>query len=337
MRDCWSGNTDRPGGLCAKTHEAPLNPWIGTVIGKFANLFAAGALISLLAYASAFTVHERRQAVVTRFGEIIRIETESGLYFKLPFPYAGADRLVMLEDRLLSLKLAGLRVQVSSGKFYRIDAFLAFRIGDPRKLMEAAGGDTELAVTRMQTRLDAVLRQIYGQKPFEEALSVKRNEMMRDARKSLETGATELGFTIEEVRIIRTDLANAVVPQAYDRMKAERLAIAEGIRASGTEAARRVRAKAERDAVEILAAASRDAEILKGEGEARSTQIFAARHEIDPEFYQFYRSMDAYRLAMTGDNTNFVLPLANDFLKYLSDSGEMGKDEAVKLAPLERP
>ncbi len=222
-----------------------------------------------LAYSATFIVNERQQAIVLRFGQIVAVKTEPGIYFKLPFGFLDADTVQLIDDRLLRFDLDDIRVQVSGGKFYDVDAFLVYRITDARKFRETVSGSTLLAEQRLRTRLDAALRGVYGQRGFEAALSEERGDMMREVANQMRSDATSLGLTIEDVRIRRTDLTAEVSQQTYDRMKAERLAEAERLRARGREAAQRIRAIADRQVVETIAEARKESEILRGEGEAQ--------------------------------------------------------------------
>jgi membrane protease subunit HflC len=277
------------------------------------------AAVAIAIYSSIFVVNEREQAIVLRFGEIIRVEEEPGLYFKAPLAFAGLDTVQIVEDRLLRFDLDDIRVQVSGGKFYEVDAFLTYRVEDPRRFREQVSGSLQLAEQRLRTRLDAALRRVYGLRGFEAALSEKRQEMMFEVRDQISPDAKSLGLQIDDVRIRRTDLTAEVSDQTYARMNAERLAEAERLRARGQEAARRIRARADREVVEIKAAAQRDAEVLRGEGEGERNAIFADAFGRDPEFFEFYRSMSAYSQALNDSGTTMVLSPNSDFFRYFQD------------------
>jgi len=281
-------------------------PLIGIVI----------AVIVFLVYSSLFVVNERQQAIILRFGEIVDVKTEPGIYFKAPFAFFEADNVQIIEDRILRFDLDDIRVQVSGGKFYEVDAFVAYRISDPRRFRSAVSGQVQLAEQRLRTRLDAALRRVYGLRGFEAALSEERTSMMREVRDQLRPDATSLGLEIQDVRIRRTDLTAEVSQQTFERMKAERLAEAERLRARGREAAQRIRARADREVVETVAAARKESEILRGEGEGERNAIFAAAFQRDPEFFEFYRSMNAYIQALGPDDTTMVLSPDSDFLRY---------------------
>lgn len=283
-------------------------------------ILAGVAIIALLVYNSLFVVNEREQAIVVRFGEIQDVKTEPGLYFKLPFGFIEADNVQIIEDRKLRFDLDDIRVQVSGGKFYEVDAFVVYRIADAKTFRSTVGGDVTLAEARLRTRLDSALRGVYGLRGFEAALSDERLSMMREVRDQLIPDAVSLGLEIEDVRIRRTDLTREVSDQTFERMKAERLAEAELIRARGREAAQRIRAVADRQVVEIVADAQRESEILRGEGEAERNSIFADAFTRDPEFFEFYRSMAAYTQALQSSGTTMVLSPDSDFFRYFQQS-----------------
>ena len=282
----------------------------------FLVLLALGAYVL---FNSLFILNERQQAIVLRFGEIQRVETEPGLYFKAPLSFAGLDTVQIIEDRLLRFDLDDMRVQVSDGKFYEVDAFLTYRISDARRFRSQVSGSLQLAEQRLRTRFDSALRGVYSLRGFESALSEERLEMMREVRNQLRPDATSLGLTIEDVRIRRTDLTAEVSDQTFARMNAERLAVAERLRARGQEAARRIKARADRQVIEIKAEAQRDAEILRGEGEGERNGIFAEAFGRDPEFFEFYRSMSAYSAALNESGTTMVLSPDSDFFRYFQN------------------
>ncbi len=282
-------------------------------------ILVALALGLYVLFNSLFVLNERQQAIILRFGEIQSVKTEPGLYFKAPLTFAGLDSVQIIEDRLLRYDLDDMRVQVSDGKFYEVDAFLTYRISDARRFRSQVSGSLELAEQRLRTRFDSALRGVYSLRGFESALSEERLEMMREVRNQLRPDATSLGLTIEDVRIRRTDLTAEVSDQTFARMNAERLAVAERLRARGQEAARRIKARADRQVIEIKAEAQRDAEILRGEGEGERNGIFADAFGRDAEFFEFYRSMSAYSEALKETGTTMVLSPDSVFFRYFQD------------------
>ncbi|HHY49939.1 MAG TPA: protease modulator HflC [Alphaproteobacteria bacterium] len=280
---------------------------------------------------SIYVVNEREQAIVMRFGQITDVKTDPGIYFKIPTNVV--DSVQIIEDRLLRYDIANMTLQVSGGKFYEVDAFLTYRISNPRLFRERALGDLSVAESRIATRFDAALRQVYGLREFNAALSEERPEMMREARDLIRPDMSDLGIEVVDVRILRTDLTEQVSAQTYDRMKAERLAEAALLRARGQEAAQSLRAVADRQAVEIIAAARRDAEVLRGQGDAERSQIYADAYNRDPEFFQFYRSMQSYRTALGASGTTMVLTPESEFFSYFGRAGQDNAGAAPPAAP----
>jgi len=296
---------------------------------RFPAIAVAGIVILFLIYSSIFVVNARQQAIVLRFGEIVEVKSEPGIYFKMPFSFFDADNVQMIENRVLRFDLDNIRVQVSGGKFYEVDAFIAYRISNPRVFRSAVSGSVELAEQRLRTRLDAALRRVYGLRGFEAALSEERAEMMREVRDQMRPDATSLGLEIVDVRIRRTDLTQEVSQQTFERMKAERLAEAERLRARGNEAAQRIRARADREVVEIVAEAQREGEILRGEGDAERNSIFAGAYLRDPQFFDFYRSMSAYGTALNGEGTTMVLSPESEFFRFFRDPNQSAPASAA--------
>ena len=272
-----------------------------------------------LLISSIYVVDQRQQAVVMRFGQITDVRTEPGLYFKLPTSLV--DTVQVVEKRLLRYDIANVTLQVKGGKFYEVDAFLTYQIADPRKFRERALGNLQLVESRIDTRFDAALRQVYGLREFSAALSAERTEMMKETLDLIHPDMEELGIDVRDVRILRTDLTQQVSSQTFDRMKAERLAEAALLRAGGQQAAQSLRAIADRQSIEIKAAATKDSEILRGQGEAARSQVFAQAYNVDPEFFKFYRSLQAYRTSLASSGTTMVLSPESEFFKFFEDSG----------------
>ncbi len=283
-------------------------------------------------FSSIYIVNEREQAIVMRFGQITDIRTEPGLYFKIPTDIV--DTVQIIENRLLRYDIANMTVQVSGNAFYQVDAFLTYRISDPRLFRERALGQLSVAEDRIGTRFDSALRQVYGLREFNAALSEQRPQMMREARDLIRPDMAELGIEVVDVRILRTDLDQDVSATTFERMRAERLAEAALLRARGQEQAQSLRAIADRQAVEIVAAATRDAEIIRGTGDAERNRLFAAAYGQDEEFFEFFRSMQSYRTALTGTGTTMVLSPDSEFFRYFGSNGEIPAANPNLAAPL---
>lgn len=278
------------------------------------------AVAAFVAYSSFFILDERQKALVIQFGQIQRTVDNAGLHFKLPI----VEDVIFIEDRLLFFESLDKSVQVIDGRRYSVDAIIMLRIINPQKFRETANASLNQVRDRLETRLDAALRQTYGKRTFASALSKDRAAMMREIRDSVRGEALSLGIEIVDVRIRRTDLMQDVLKDTYDRMNAERFAEAAQLRAIGDAARRRIRAEAEREAVEMVSVARKESEIIRGKGEAKRNAVFADAFQRDPEFFAFYRSMQAYPKSLQGDGTTLVLTPDSDFFRYLKDpSGKL--------------
>lgn len=281
-----------------------------TPIKSFALVILAA--IAFLAYSSLFVVDQRERALVVRLGEIQRVIDQPGLYVKMPF----VEDLVKVEARTWFFESVDKSVQVVDGRRYLVDAITLMRVVDPRKFRETVGASETLARDRIETRLDAALRQVYGRLSFDAALSRNRAQMMTEIRDQVRPEALSLGIELVDVRIRRTDLMPDVLNDTYARMNAERFAEAAELRAVGQAQATRIRAEADREAVELIAKSRRESEIVRGEGEANRNQVFAEAFERDPDFFAFYRSMQAYAKSLTSSDTTLVLRPDSEFFRY---------------------
>lgn len=272
----------------------------------------AAAAVAAIAYMSAFVVDERERALVVRFGEIQRIIDLPGLYFKMPI----AEEVVTVEDRIVIWEGLDKNVQVVDGRRYQVDAVTIARISDSQKFRQTVGADLSRARMRIETRLDAALRQTYGRRTFEAALSRDRDVMMKEIRDQVRNEALVLGIEIVDVRIRRTDLMPDVLEDTYNRMSSERKAEAADLRSKGEATKTRMIAEADRTYTEKLAQARKQSEIVRGEGDAARNKVFAQAFQQDPEFFGFYRSMQAYAKSLSTEGTTMVLNPDSEFFKY---------------------
>ena len=280
------------------------------------------AVLALIVWSSTFIVDVRKKALVLRFGEINRIVEKPGLFFKIPF----ADEVVPIENRMIVWTSDNMSVQVVDGRRYLVDAVTMARIVNAQRFRETVSADLSRAWDRIRTRLDAALRQTYGKRTFEAALSKDRSVMMREIRDQVRSEALNNGIEIVDVRIVRTDLMDEVLKNTYERMSSERIAEAKDLRGRGEARNIEIKAQADRAYTERLADAKRQSEVIRGEGDGERNRIFAEAFQKDPEFFDFYRSMQAYAKSLTGSGTTLVLKPDSEFFKY------MGMDKA-KPAP----
>ncbi len=270
------------------------------------------AALAFVGYMSYFVVDEREKALVLRFGEISRIVEKPGLYFKVPI----METVTKIEDRIMVWDNNDRPVQDSNSQVYIIDAFTLARISDARLFREALSADPRQAENRIASLMDAALRQTYGRRPFADTLSSNRSAIMQEITDRVRQEAKPLGIEIVDIRIRRADLDGAVLNATHERMKSERNAIAANTRSEGEANKVRVTAETDRVFTERTANARRQSEIIRGEGDAERNKIFAEAYQKDPEFFAFYRSMQAYSVALANGDTTMVLDPSSDFFKY---------------------
>ena len=288
---------------------------------RLVMLAVLGGLIILGIFASLFTVEEHEQAIVFQFGEAQRVENpwgdeaDAGLKMKTPF----IENVVYLSRRNLEVDLRPVELLASDQERLVVDAFVRYRIIDAIRFYETLRNEAG-AQDQLQTIFDSTLRDVLGRVTQPEIISGRRSELMGEIQSVADQVAAQedLGIDIIDVRIKRADLPEANYQRVFDRMVSQRTLEANLLRAEGQERAREIRATAEREATVIIAEAQKQAEIIRGEGDGRRNAIYAAAFEQDPEFFAFYRSMEAYRRGL-GDRSTFVLSPDSDFLSYLDD------------------
>jgi membrane protease subunit HflC len=275
------------------------------------------AILLLVGLSAVFTVDEREQVLVIRFGKINKVVREPGLNFKVPI----LDELVRIDDRILYFDTPDKAVQVIDGRRYLVDAITVFRIVDPVRFKERVNASLIRAKSRLEPRIEAALRAVYGRRSFEAALSKDREAMMKEIADMVRPEARDLGIEVVDVRIRRTDLLPEVLKDTYERMSAERYAEAAQLRAQGRAKAAKITAEADRQKVEMIANAQRQAEIIRGEGDAERVRIFAEAFSKDKDFFAFWRSMKAYEESL-GRGTSMVIEPSSEFFRYFNRSGE---------------
>jgi len=275
-------------------------------------LLVALAIAGFVLASSAYTVQEGQQALVLRFGKIVRTVNVAGLYFRTPF----AEDIEYMQKRLLTLEISDKAVQAIDGRRFLVATFAMFRIAKPKQFKESVSGNLNTARSRLETRMDAALRRVYGARSFKSALSDERENMMNEIQNAVSTEAATLGLELVDVRIKRTDLLPEVSKSTFDRMKSERQKEAAQFRAEGREANLRIKAQADRKATVLVAEARRTSEIKRGEGDAERNNIFAKAYSQDVEFFDFYRSLKAYENALQDNSTTMVLSPDSEFFRY---------------------
>ena len=270
-------------------------------------LIIAGIMSSL------FIVDEREKALVLQFGKVVKVKEEPGLAFKLPL----VQEVVRYDDRILSRDIDPLEVTPLDDRRLVVDAFARYRIADVERFRQAVGaGGIPVAERRLDSILRATTREVLGSVSSNDILSTDRATLMLRIRNSAIAEANALGIEVIDVRLRRTDLPRENLEATFARMRAEREREAADEVARGNEAAQRVRAQADRTQVEIVSDAVRQAEIIRGEADARSNAVFNEAFGADAEFFEFYRSLNAYRKALKCENSTMVMSPDSEFFNY---------------------
>lgn len=273
-------------------------------------------ILAVAAYLSLFTVHQTQQALVLEFGKPKRLVTEPGLNYKIPF----IQNVEYFDKRLLDLDSSPQEVIASDQKRLVVDAFARWRISDPLLFFQSVG-DESGARLRLGAFLEAALRRVLGASSFEAVVRDKRDALMQDITQQVNAEAKELGITVADVRIKRADLPEANSQAIYRRMQTERQRQAAEIRAQGEEASRRIRATADRQVTVLKAEATGESERIRGAGDAEKNRIFADAFNRDPDFFAFYRSMQAYEASLKGGDTRMLLSPDSEFFRYFKEAG----------------
>ena len=284
------------------------------------------AILIVLGLSSLYTVHQAQQALVLQFGQPVRVVQEPGLRFKMPF----IQNVIYYDKRLLDFDADAQEVITVDQKRLVVDAFARYRIVDPLRFYQAVGNEAVVRA-RLGAVVSASLRNTLGSVPFSAALSEQRSQLMRKMTELVVVEARPFGIEVIDVRIMRSDLHPDNSPAIYGRMQTEREREAKQERAGGAETAQRIRAEAERDRTVLLAEAQKKAQILRGEGDGDATRIFADAFNRDPNFYSFYRSLQAYRYSLGDGSSTMVLSPDSDFFRYFRDL--RGAEPAAGAAP----
>ncbi|HYG32416.1 MAG TPA: protease modulator HflC [Methylophilaceae bacterium] len=278
-----------------------------------------GLIVALLLLSlSAFTVDEREYALVFRLGEIISVKKEPGLYFKVPM----VDNVRYYDKRILTLNsVEPDRFLTSEKKNVLVDSFVKWRIFDPAKYYVSVKGDELQAERRLSQVVNDGLRAEFGKRTVHDVVSGERGQIMEILRQRADRDARQMGIQVLDVRVKRVDLPQEVSESVYQRMEAERKRVANELRSQGAAAAEKIRADADRQREIIIAEAYREAQRLKGQGDAKAAEIYAGAYGKSPEFYSFYRSLNAYRNSLKDKSDIMVLDPNSEFFKYLRSPG----------------
>jgi modulator of FtsH protease HflC len=279
-----------------------------------------GVLVALLLLASSslYIVDQRQQAILFQLGEVVDVKTSPGLYFKIPL----AQNVRYFDSRILTMDTAEPeRFITSEKKNVLVDLFVKWRIVDVKQYYVSVRGDEMLAQTRLAQTVNSSLRDEFGNRTVHDVVSGERDKIMEIMRQKADADARKIGVEVVDVRLKRVDLPQEVSESVYRRMEAERKRVANELRSTGSAESEKIRADADRQREVILAEAYRKAQEVKGEGDAKASAIYAGAFQANPEFYAFYRSMDAYKQSFKNKGDMLVLEPNSEFFRYLKNTG----------------
>jgi membrane protease subunit HflC len=283
-----------------------------------------GTLVALivLAASSLYIVDQRQLAILFQLGEVVDVKTSPGLYFKIPL----AQNVRYFDSRILTMDTAEPeRFITSEKKNVLVDLFVKWRIVDVKQYYVSVRGDEMLAQTRLAQTVNSSLRDEFGNRTVHDVVSGERDKIMEIMRQKADADARKIGVEVVDVRLKRVDLPQEVSESVYRRMEAERKRVANELRSTGSAESEKIRADADRQREVILAEAYRKAQEVKGEGDAEASAIYAAAFQPNPEFYAFYRSLEAYKQSFKNKSDMLVLEPSSEFFKYLRNSSRSAK------------
>ena len=286
------------------------------------NFLVGGVVVLILASMSIFIVDQRQTAIVFQLGEVRRVETTPGIKLKAPL----WQNVRFFDSRILTLDSEDPeRFITAEKKNVLVDSFIKWRIFDVKQYYISVGGDEARAQTRLMQTVNSALREEFGKRTIHEVVSGQRDELMKVVQEKTDVDARKIGVEVLDVRLKRVDFPVEISDSVYRRMDAERKRVANELRATGNAESEKIRADADRQREVTLAQAYRDAQKIKGEGDARAAAIYANAFGRNPEFYAFYRSLDVYKQGFKNKSDVMVLDAGSPFFKYLKGSGRDGK------------
>ncbi len=288
---------------------------------SFGTLLIALLVVLVVLSSSMYTVDQRQNALVFQLGEVVSVKKKPGLYFKLPM----VQNIRYFDTRILTLDAADPeRFITSEKKNVLVDSFIKWRVIDARQYYVSVGGDETRAQIRLNQTVNDGLRAEFGKRTINDVVSGRREEIMKIIRAKADQDARKIGVQVVDVRIKRVDLPETVSENVYRRMEAERKQVANELRSTGAAEAEKIKADADKQKEVIVAEAYRDAQSVKGEGDAKASATYAAAYGKNAEFYAFYRSMQAYRESFKSKSDVMVLDPSADFFKYLKNPRAAG-------------
>lgn len=288
-------------------------------MSRLVSYTIAGLIILSVLLSTLFVVDQRQYAIVFALGEVKKVINEPGLHFKLPPPF---QNVLFLDKRILTLDTPEAdRFITAEKKNILVDAYIKWRILDPRLYFVSFTGDERRAQDRMSQIIKAALNEEITKRTVREVISGERSKVMNAIHKKVTDEAKQIGVEIIDVRLKRVDYVEQINNSVYDRMKAERVRVANELRSTGAAESEKIRADADRQRTVILAEAYRDAESIRGDGDAKATQIYAQAFGQNPEFYKFYRSLEAYRASFKNRSDMMVIDPNSEFFRFFKSTG----------------
>ena len=286
------------------------------------NLLVGGGVILILASMSLFVVDQRQTAIVFQLSEVMRVETEPGLKFKLPL----IQNVRFFDSRILTLDAPEPeRIITAEKKNMLVDSFVKWRIVDVKQYYISVGGDEARARNRLLQTVNSSMREEFGKRTIHEVVSGERQQIMTVLRDKTDSDARKIGVQVLDVRLKRVDFPPEISDSVYRRMDAERKRVANELRALGAAEGEKIKADADKQREVILAEAYRDAQKTKGEGDAKASSTYAAAFGRNAEFYSFYRSLEAYKQSFKNKSDVMVMDPSSAFFKYMKNPGKSGK------------
>ena len=292
-------------------------------------VLAVIAIAAIVFYAATFVVQQTQSAIVLRFGAVRSVVTEPGLYFKLPAPF---EQVTYLDNRILDLDLPAQEIIASDQKRLVVDAFTRYRISDPLRFFQAVN-NIPRANSQLASIVNGQVRSVLAEATFTSMVRNDRSRLMNRIRDDVNREAGRFGMTVVDVRLRRVDLPAANSQAVFQRMQTERQREAAEARALGGQQSQEIRARAEREAIIIVAEAQRKSDEIRGQGEGERNRIFAEGFGKDPEFFAFYRSMQAYEASLKSGDTRMLLTPDSPFFRFFNDPSGKRAGAATDAAP----
>jgi membrane protease subunit HflC len=289
---------------------------------NFAAIIIGAIVVLVVLNFTFYTVDQRKQAIVLQLGEIVGVQKKPGLYAKVPL----YQNVVYVDNRLRTLDLPEPELIITSEKINMlVDTFVKWRVIDPKQYFISVSGDERIAEQRLMNVVRDGLRAEFNKRTVDEVVSGQREEVMKGLRQNVDREVRAIGIEVVDVRLKRVDYSEKAEDSVFERMRSERLRVANERRSTGAAEKEKIQADAEKQRDILIAQAYRDAQRTKGEGDAKATSTYAQAYSANPEFYAFYRSLEAYKESFKGKEDMLVVDSSSDFFRYFKHAGKGAK------------